>query len=148
MNMRYSFLLLLVLAAASLAAMAQPLARVPRVGFLANGSATASPSVDAFRKGLRDLGYIEGENIALEIRWAEGHFERMPELALELVRWKPDLLVAVVPQGLRAVRDATKSIPVVVVACDPAESVVENIARPSGNITGVTCMASDLTPKR
>jgi putative ABC transport system substrate-binding protein len=72
----------------------------------------------------------------------------MPELALELVRWKPDLLVAVAPQGLRAVRDATKSIPVVVVACDPAESVVENIARPSGNITGVTCMASDLTPKR
>ena len=148
MNRRDTFLLLLALAAASLAAMAQPVAGVPRVGFLANGSATTSPSVDAFRKGLRDLGYIEGENIALEIRWAEGHFERMPELALELVRWKPDLLVAVVPQGFRAVRGATKSIPVVVIACDPAESVVQNIARPSGNITGVTCMASDLTPKR
>jgi putative tryptophan/tyrosine transport system substrate-binding protein len=148
MNRRDTFLAVLALAAVSLAAMAQPVAGVPRVGFLANGSAKASPSVDAFRKGLRDLGYIEGENIALEIRWAAGRFESMPELALELVRWRPDLLVAVVPQGLRAVRAATKSIPVVVIACDPAESVVENIARPSGNITGVTCMASDLTPKR
>ena len=148
MNRRDTFLAVLALAAVSLAAMAQPVAGVPRVGFLANGSAKASPSIDAFRKGLRDLGYIEGENIALEIRWAAGRFESMPELALELVRWRPDLLVAVVPQGLRAVRAATKSIPVVVIACDPAESVVENIARPSGNITGVTCMASDLTPKR
>jgi putative ABC transport system substrate-binding protein len=147
-NRRDTFLAVLALGTAPLAALAQQVGRVPRVGFLANGFATASPSVDAFRKGLRDFGYVEGENIALEIRWAEGRFERMPELALELVRWKPDLLVAVVPQGLQAVRAATKSIPVVVIACDPAESVVVNIARPSGNITGVTCMASDLTPKR
>ena len=148
MNRRDTLLSVLALGIDPLAAMAQQVGRVPRVGLLANGFATASPSVDAFRKGLRDFGYVEGENIALEIRWAEGRFERMPELALELVRWKPDLLVAVVPQGLQAVRGATKSIPVVVIACDPAESVVVNIARPSGNITGVTCMASDLTPKR
>jgi len=148
MNRRDTILALAALGVVPFAAKAQSVARVPRVGFLATGSAKASPSVDAFRKGLRDFGYIEGKNIELEIRWAEGRFEKMPELALELVRWKPDLMVTVAPQGLQAVRGATKSIPVVIIACDPAESVVENIARPSGNITGVTCMASDLTPKR
>ena len=99
MNRRDTAFALLVLGFVPFAASAQPVAGVPRVGLLANGSVTASTGVDAFRKGLRDFGYVEGENIALEIRWAEGHFERMPELALELVRWKPDLMVAVERSG-------------------------------------------------
>ena len=130
------------------AAGAQPAGKVPRVGFLANGSAATSPPVDAFRQGLRDFGYVEGQNVAVEIRWAEGRFERLPELAAELVRWKPDVLVTAGPYGLQAARRTTTTIPIVMITCDAAETVVERIARPSGHITGVTCMSSDLTPKR
>jgi putative ABC transport system substrate-binding protein len=136
------------LLATPLAAGAQPAGKVPRVGLLVNGSAATSPPVDAFRRGLRDLGHVEGQNIALEIRWAEGRFERLPELAAELVRWKPDVLVTAGPYGLQAARRATTAIPIVMIACDSAETMVERIARPSGHITGVTCMSSDLTPKR
>src|SRR5262245_5635694 len=141
-------LLFALLFATPLAAEAQPAGKVPRVGFLANGSAATSPAVDAFRRGLRSFGYVEGQNIALEIRWAEGRFERLPELAGELVRWKPDVLVTAGPYGLQAARRATTTIPIIMIACDPAETIVERIARPSGHITGVTCMSSDLTPKR
>jgi putative ABC transport system substrate-binding protein len=140
--------LALALLVAPLAIEAQPAGRIPRVGFLANGSAAASPPVDAFRRGLRSLGYVEGQNVALEIRWAEGRFERLPEFAAELVRWKPDVLVTAGPYGLQAARRVTTTIPIVMITCDPAETIVERIARPSGHITGVTCMSSDLTPKR
>jgi putative ABC transport system substrate-binding protein len=136
------------LLAAPLAAEGQQKEKVRRVGVLANGSAAASPPVDAFRRGLRDLGYVEGQNIALEIRWAEGHFERLPELAKELVERKPDVLVTAGPYGIQAARRATTTIPIVMISCDPAESIIQRIARPSGHITGVTCMSSDLTPKR
>jgi putative ABC transport system substrate-binding protein len=121
---------------------------MPRVGVLANGTAEKSPPTDAFRQGLRDLGYVDGQNVALEIRGAEGHFERLPEMAVELVRWKPDVLVTAGPYGLQAARRATTAIPIVMIICDPAETVVERIARPSGHITGVTYMSSDLTAKR
>jgi putative ABC transport system substrate-binding protein len=134
--------------ATPLTARAQPAGKVPRVGVLANGSAATSPPVDAFRRGLRDFGHVEGQNIALEIRWAEGRFERLPAMAAELVRWNPDVLVTAGPYGLQAARRATTTIPIVMIACDPAETMVERIARPSGHITGVTCMSSDLTPKR
>src|SRR5687767_8499539 len=87
------------LLAAPLAAEAQPSGKMPRVGVLANGSAATSRPVDAFRGGLRDFGYVEGQNIALEIRWAEGRFERLPELAADLVRWKLDVLVTAGPFG-------------------------------------------------
>lgn len=123
-------------------------ARLPRVGFLAPGRADASPQVDAFRQAMRDLGRIEGQNTVLELRWAEGQFDRLPNLANELVRAAPDVLVTIAPQGYRAVRDASRSIPIVIISCDPVESIVQNIARPAGNVTGVTCMASDITPKR
>jgi putative ABC transport system substrate-binding protein len=136
------------LLATPLAAGAQPAGKVPRVGFLANGSAATSPPVDSFRQGLRDLGYVEGQNLTLEIRWAEGHFERLPGLAAELARWSPDVLVTAGPYGLQAARGATTAIPIVMISCDAAETIVERIARPSGRITGVTCMSSDLTPKR
>jgi putative ABC transport system substrate-binding protein len=145
---RLGSLLMVVLLATPPAAGAQPAARVPRVGMLANGSAAGSPPVDAFRQGLRDLGYVEGQNLILEIRWAEGRFERLPELAAELVRSKPDVLVTAGPYGIEAARRVTAAIPIVMITCDPAEGVVERLARPSGHITGVTCMSSDLTPKR
>lgn len=128
-------------------AIAQPQDSIPRVGFLSIGG-TNTRGVNAFRAGLRDLGRIEGKNIALEIRGAKGRFEHLPVLAAELVRWNPDVLVTVAPQGYHALRSATKTIPVVIIACDPAEAIVKHIARPSGNVTGVTCMASDITPKR
>ena len=137
-----------VLALASIGSVVQAQSKIPRVGFLAMGGAASSPPVDAFRKGLRDLGRIDGQNIALEFRWAEGRLERLPDLAMDLVRWNPDLLVTVAPQGYTAVRSATKTIPVVIIACDPAEAIVQHITRPTGNVTGVTCMASDITPKR
>jgi putative ABC transport system substrate-binding protein len=148
MTRRLAGLLLIALLVAPPAAVAQPAGRVPRVGMLANGSAAAPGPLDAFREGLRDLGYVEGRNLALEIRWAEGRFERLPDLAAELVRSKPDVLVTAGPYGIEAARRVAGKIPIVMITCDPAESVVELIARPSGHITGVTCMSSDLTPKR
>ena len=145
---RVAIIVAVFLLATLLPAGAQPAGKIPRVGVLANGAAATSPSVDAFRQGLRDFGHVEGQSIALEIRWAEGRFERLPEMAAELVRWKPDVLVTAGPYGLQAARGATTAIPIVMIVCDPAETIVERIARPSGHITGVTCMSSDLTPKR
>ena len=141
-------ILIVAALAAPLAAEGQQAGKLPRVGMLANGSAATSPPVDAFRRGLSDFGHVEGQNIALEIRWAEGRFDRLPEFAAELVRWKPDVLVTAGPYGLQAARRATTTIPIVMISCDAAETIVERIARPSGHITGVTCMSSDLTPKR
>jgi putative ABC transport system substrate-binding protein len=138
----------LVLAAWAAPHVAEPQARVPRVGMLANGAAASSPAVDAFRAGLRELGHVEGKTLTLDIRWAEGRFERMPELAAELMQTRPDVLVTAGPYGLRAAREVTKSVPIVMIACDPVDAMVERIARPSGHITGVTCMSADLTPKR
>jgi putative ABC transport system substrate-binding protein len=129
-------------------AAAQPAAKVPRVGILANGSAGASPALDALRQALRDLGHVEGQNVAVQVQWAEGRFERMPALAAELVAWNPTVLVTAGPYGLQAARRATATIPIVMISCDPAETIVERIARPAGHITGVTCMSADLTPKR
>src|SRR5688572_19623549 len=102
-----AMVVMLVLSATAAVAEAQRTARMPRVGVLANGSAATSPPVDAFRRGLRDLGHVEGQTIELEIRWAEGRFERLPEFAMELVRWKPDVLVTAGPYGLQAARRAT-----------------------------------------
>src|SRR5262245_28149162 len=147
-TVRLAMIVTVFLLAAPVTAESESGGKVPRVGVLANGSPATSPPVDAFRQGLRDLGHVEGQNIALEIRWAEGRFEKLPEFAVELVRWKPDVLVTAGPYGLQAGRRATTTIPIVMIACDPAETIVERIARPSGHITGVTCMSSDLTPKR
>ena len=141
-------LIVAALALTPLVAAAQPAAKVPRVALLANGSAATSPPVDAFRRGLRDLGYVEGQNIVLDIRWAEGRLDRLPELAAAAITARPDVLVTAGPYGIHAARRATTDIPIVMIACDPAETIVERIARPSGHITGVTCMSSDLTPKR
>ena len=130
---------------------AQPPKKVSRVGYLAAVSAAAdAPRLEAFRQGLRDLGYIEGQNIVIEYRHEGGGFERLPELAAELVGQKPDVLVAVTTNAAQAAKKATTTIPIVFMGVtDPVTAgLVESLARPGGNTTGITNMAAILTGKR
>jgi putative tryptophan/tyrosine transport system substrate-binding protein len=126
---------------------AQQLGRIPRVGVL-------SPSADSFlsalRQGLRELGYIEGRNISMEYRSAEGRAERLPELAAELVRLKVDVIVTITPPGVRAAKQATSTIPIVMGAVDDAveQGFVASLARPGGNITGASSLNPELSGKR
>ena len=136
---------------APLPAGAQQPATAPRIGFLGSTGATAAPQVvEAFRQGLRELGYVEGQNVAIEYRWAEGRYERFPALAAELVRLKVDVIVTGSVPGAQAAQHATWTIPIVMaVAADPvAAGVVASLARPGGNITGLSSMAPDLVGKQ
>jgi putative ABC transport system substrate-binding protein len=133
-----------------LAARAQKPA-MPVIGYLHFGSPGAFEFMLApFRRGLNETDYVEGQNVAIEYRWAEGRYDRLPTLAADLVRRKVDVLVAVGPPCARAAKDATSTIPIVFsVGTDPvAEGLVTNLARPSGNLTGISILAVDLTPKR
>jgi putative ABC transport system substrate-binding protein len=103
---------------------------------------------EAFRGALRDLGYIEGQNLIIEIRWAHGRLERLPQLAAELVPLKPEVIFAPGEQGLRAAKEATTDIPIVTVACDPLDKLIKSLARPGGNATGLSCVHSELAGKR
>src|SRR5260221_11564886 len=105
---------------------------------------------EALRQGLRELGYIDGENMRFEVRWGEGKLERMPALAAELVRLKPDIIVAASSPAVLAARQATRTIPIVMpVSSDPAaEGLVASRAHPGGNITGLSMMAPELGAKR
>jgi putative tryptophan/tyrosine transport system substrate-binding protein len=132
-------------------ASSQQPAKVPRIGVLWLYSPTiASPFAEAFRQGLRGLGYVEGQNIALEERWAEGRFDRLPSLAAELVRLNVDIIVTTSTPGAQAGQQATKSIPIVLtLVSDPVKSgLVGSLARPGGNVTGLSLMHPDLTGKR
>jgi len=147
-----SILVVVVLAVAVTAEAQQP-AKVPRIGYLApTNQATESSRSERFRLALRELGYIEGQNIAIEYRYAEGKADRFPELAAELVRLKVDIIV--VGGGtiiLRAATNATKTIPIVMTGSgdDPVEAgLVESLARPGGNVTGVTLLNRELGGKR
>jgi putative ABC transport system substrate-binding protein len=139
--------LALLLLAAPLAAGAQPAGRIARVGLLANNT---GPHLQAFEAGLRELGYVEGRNVVIERRNANGEFSRLPALAADLVRLEPDVIVAPDPPSTRAARGATGTIPIVMRASDdPVESgLVTSLARPGGNITGVYSLYADLTQKR
>ena len=149
---RREFITLLGGAAAAwpLAAHAQQPAKVPRIGFLHYGSPGPSPEVDAFRQGLRDLGYIEGKNINIEYRFASGRVERLPELAAELVHLKPDVIVSPTTAGSLAAKQATGTIPIVIagVADAVGAGLVASIARPGGNVTGLTSISAELGGKR
>ena len=130
---------------------AQPPKKMSRVGYLAAVSAAAdAPRLEAFRQGLRDLGYVEGQNIVIEYRHEGGGFDRLPDLAAELVRQKPDVLVAVTTNAALAVRKATTTIPIVFMGVtDPVTAgLVESLSRPGGNTTGITNIAAVLTGKR
>jgi ABC-type uncharacterized transport system substrate-binding protein len=139
-----------LLLALPVAAHAQPVGKLPRVGYLFYGSPGPSREIDAFRQGLRELGYIEGQSIAVEYRFASGQVERYPELAAELVRLKVDVIVApATPQALAA-KQATSSIPIVFVLVADAvgAGLITNFARPGGNITGLTSSSAELGGKR
>ena len=128
----------------------QPADNVPRVGYLSYGSPGPSREIDAFRQGLRELGYIEGQSIVVEYRFASGQVERYPRLASELVRMNVDVIVApATPQALAAKR-ATSSIPIVFVLVADAvgAGLITNFARPGGNITGLTSSSAELSGKR
>jgi putative ABC transport system substrate-binding protein len=129
---------------------AQPAGKVPRVGYLFYGSPGSSREIDAFRQGLRELGYIEGQSISVEYRFASGQVERYSGLAAELVRMKVDIIVApATPQALAA-KQATSSIPIVFVLVADAvgAGLITNFARPGGNITGLTSSSAELGGKR
>ncbi len=146
-------ILVLALLATPVAAEPQPAGRVYRIGSLATDSRTTPENLrmrEAFTQGLRDLGYVEGKNILIERRYSEGRFERLPELAAELVRLKVDLIVAGAAPEARAAKQATLTIPIVMVAAGEAVEVglVASLARPGGNVTGLTQMLPELTGKR
>jgi putative ABC transport system substrate-binding protein len=127
-------------------------AKSPRIGFLSGGSpTTTSPArYEAFRQRLRELGYVEGKNIVIEYRWAEGKLDRFPALAAELVRLKVDVIVTWGPTATRAAKEATNTIPIVMANdADPvASGVVASLARPGGNITGFSTLSPELSGKR
>jgi putative tryptophan/tyrosine transport system substrate-binding protein len=140
-----------MLLALSVSAAAQQPKKVARVGYLAAVSASAdAPRLEAFRQGLRELGYIEGQNIIIEFRHEGRGFERLPELAAELIGQKPDVLVAVTTNAALAAKKATTTIPIVFMGVtDPVTAgLVESLPRPGGNSTGITNMAAILTGKR
>ena len=139
-----------VLLALSFPAGAQQAKKIPRIGFLASVSASSDADrIEAFRQGLRELGYVEGQNVTIEYRWADGRFEQLPDLAAELVRLKVDVIVAVVTQASLAAKKATGTIPIVMVGVsDPVGSgLVASLARPGTNITGTSSMTAEIIGK-
>jgi len=127
--------------------------KVPVIGFLNTGSPgpTTAPFLADFHQGLRETGFVEGQNVAFEYRWAEGHYDRLPALAADLVNRRVDVIAATGggPAALAA-KNATATIPIVfTVGLDPvASGLVSNLARPGGNLTGITVLASELYPKQ
>jgi putative ABC transport system substrate-binding protein len=129
--------------------------KVPRIGFIFSTGAAEKPSLhtklfDALRLGLRDLGYVEGKNILIERRYAEGRLDRMPALVKDLVEQKVDVIVAANNVVIRAAKEATKTIPIVMMSSvDPvAAGYVDSFAHPGGNITGLSWLSRDLSAKR
>ena len=128
-------------------------AKIPKIGFLASGTASGSSSIfrsEVFRQQLRELGYVEGKNIAFESRYGEDNFDRLPALADELVRLKVDILVINTTPAALAAKNATRTIPIVFLGVsDPVVAgLVDSLARPGGNITGFTNIAPVLAGKR
>src|SRR2546425_4661910 len=151
MNRRDTVLALLALAATPLTCYAQKSIKLARIGFLGATSASDLASrVQAFRAGLSDLGYVEGENFVIEFRWADGIYERLPKLASELVRLQVDVLVTGGTPGTVALRHATSTIPIVMAVSGDAVAtgLVSSLAHPGGNITGSTFFNPELAAKR
>ncbi len=148
MRNRISILVLALLLFQNFVLAAQSPAQIPRIGLLRVDSPPRKP-VDEFRQGLRELGYVEGQNLALEILWAESKVERLPELAAELVRLNVDIIVTHGPQGIGAAKAATRTIPIVMGRIDDVDvhGFVKTLARPGGNITGLSFQTGELTGK-
>jgi putative ABC transport system substrate-binding protein len=147
-----SFALFAMLLALCASAEAQQEKKVPRIGFVWGFGDPSNPprNLEAFRQGLRDLGYIEGKNILVEYRYAEGKLDRIPSLVAELVQLNVDVLVSPTVAGIRAAKQATKTIPIVMLLnVDPvATGIVDSLARPGGNITGLARLMTELSGKR
>lgn len=134
-----------------LAAQAQDTAKIVRIGRLSPLTVeTGGPPIEAFRRGMRDLGWVEGKHYTIESRYAQGRSDRLPALAAELVERRVDMILAASSPGTLAAKNATRTIPVVMVTTgDPvADGLVQSLARPGGNVTGVTTLARGLTAKR
>jgi putative ABC transport system substrate-binding protein len=142
--------LALALFTAPFAAEAQQTRKVPRIGVLAGQSPELAPPILALRQGLRELGYVEGQNIAIEWRWAQGKNERYPGLAADLVKLKVDIIVAATTPGAQAAQRATRTIPIVMgFVSDPvAHGLIANLPRPGGNITGLAVPTAEILGKR
>jgi len=141
----------LAILAAPLAADAQQQAKVARIGVLGEPTAsTYATRIEAFKQGLRELGYVEGQNIAIEYRWAEGNLERLPGLAAELVRLRVDVIVTHGTPGTRAAQQATTTIPIVMAHSGDAvgTGLITSLARPGGNTTGSTHFSPEINAKR
>ena len=140
------------LLAAPLAAEAQGAGKVWRIGFLGSGTPTGwgGPGIEAIRLGLRDHGYVEGRNIRIEYRWAEDRYDRIPELAAEIVRLNPDVIITYGTPSTLALKRATSAIPIVMaIIGNPVENgAVASLARPGGNITGSSFFSDEVTAKR
>jgi putative tryptophan/tyrosine transport system substrate-binding protein len=129
-------------------AVAQQPTKIPRVAVLRPGS-PGDLTEDSFRQGLRELGYLEGENIIVEYRYAEGRLDRLPELAAEMVRLKPDVIVVGSTRFAEVAKQATRTIPIVVIGGDVVGAgLVSSLAHPGGNVTGLTAISPDLSGKR
>ena len=127
-------------------AQAQP--KIPRVGILFMGGRD-QPHLEAFKQGLREHGYSEGKNLILEYRYAEGNYDRLPELAQEFVREKVDVIIATSSYSAQMARKATKTIPIVITSGNPVQpGLAETFAKPGGNVTGLSVLLSDLSGKR
>ena len=153
MNTRRRIVLALMAGALAgpLASFAQQPAKIARIGFLLAASSQGNETqLQAFRDGLRDLGYVEGKNFQLEVRWGEGKLERLPALAAELVQLKVDIIVAASSPSVVAARQATRTIPIVMpFSSDPVgDGLVASLAHPGGNITGLSIMSAELGEKR
>jgi len=139
-----------ILTIANLAEAQQP-TKVPLIGYLsASSAAEALPRTEAFRKGLHELGYVEGKNLVIDFRYADGKFDGLPALVAELVRLKVDVIVTAGPSVTRPAKDATATIPIVMTNdSDPVGAgFVASLARPGGNITGLSSLAQELSGKR
>jgi putative tryptophan/tyrosine transport system substrate-binding protein len=142
-------LVLLVLAHLNAGAAQQP-HRVPRLAFVSIGSEQSEVRIEAFRQGLQDLGYTEGKNLLVEYRYLHGDRARIPTVVSELIELKVDVIISGTPPVMRALKQATKTVPIVMVTTqDPvAAGYVNSLAQPGGNITGLTRMTRDLSEKR
>ena len=151
MTSRRTFVTALLLGAARVPPADAQASKPARIGFLGNGSeATAAAQVEPLRRGLRDLGWIEGQSFVFEFRWADGRTERLQELAAELVRAKADVIVVSGPLAIAAAQQSTRTIPIVfVVLVDPvALGVARSLARPGGNATGLASQYEELVTKQ
>jgi putative ABC transport system substrate-binding protein len=151
-NLKSAILSTAVLFAFCLPASAQQPAKIPRIGYVSGTGDPKTPGlqVETFRQGLRDLGYVEGKNILIEHRYTEGNQDRAPGLVAELIQLNVDVLLTVTSPAIRAAKQATKTIPIVMVTTsDPiATGLIDSLARPGGNITGITRLTRDLNGKR